>query len=166
MHIDEQRSFAHGLRRVKDYQGVGECPHHTFQVLTKRSERLREIAHLLPWPTNVWMGVSVEDERVLHRVDDLRETPALVRFLSCEPLIGPLPNMNLDGIHWVIVGGESGPRSRPMKETWALDIRDQCEEADVTFFFKQWGGVRKDLTGRELDGQFYNGFPAAVPLFN
>ena len=105
------------------------------------------------------MGVSVEDERVLSRIDDLREAPARMRFLSCEPLIGPLVNMNLDGIHWVIVGGESGPRSRPMSPAWVLDIRNQCEEADVIFFFKQWGGVRKDLTGRELDGRVYDEMP-------
>lgn len=141
------------------FETMRECPKHVFQVLTKRSARLKDLGGKLDWPANVWMGVSVEDERVLSRVDDLRETPALVRFLSCEPLIGPLPNMNLEGIHWVIVGGESGPRSRPMESSWALDIRDQCEKAEVDFFFKQWGGVRKDLTGRELDGRLHNDMP-------
>jgi protein gp37 len=145
------------IQRV--FQTMRECPAHVFQVLTKRSARLKDVASELPWPSNVWMGVSIEDQRVLSRVDDLRETPAAVRFLSCEPLIGPLPNMNLEGIHWAIVGGESGPRSRPMDSEWARDIRDQCEAAEVAFFFKQWGGVRKDLTGRELDGRTHDEFP-------
>ncbi|RYZ16312.1 MAG: phage Gp37/Gp68 family protein [Myxococcaceae bacterium] len=141
------------------FQTMSECPQHTFQVLTKRSERLREIGHDLPWPSNVWMGVSVEDGRVLHRVDDLREVPAQVRFLSCEPLIGSLEGMSLEGIHWVIAGGESGPKARPMQEVWVREIQAMCEEADVPFFFKQWGGVRKDLTGRELDGRTYDEMP-------
>jgi protein gp37 len=135
------------------------CPQHVFQVLTKRSNRLRELANHLPWPANVWMGVSVEDERVAHRIDDLREVPAAIRFLSCEPLIGPLPNLDLHGIDWVIVGGESGPGARPMWPEWVRCIRDRCEAAQVAFFFKQWGGVRKHATGRELDGRVYNGYP-------
>jgi len=134
-------------------------PQHTYQILTKRSDRLRTIASQLPWPANVWMGVSVEDARVTARVDDLREVPAAVRFLSCEPLIGPLESLNLEGIHWVIVGGESGPHSRKMDAEWVRSIRRQCRAAKVAFFFKQWGGTRKDLTGRELDGRIYSEFP-------
>lgn len=135
------------------------CPHHTFQILTKRSRRMRELAAYLPWPGHVWMGVSVEDSRVLFRIDDLRAVPAAVRFLSCEPLIGPMPNLSLDGIHWVIVGGESGPGARPMDPRWVRDIFRQCRHANVPFFFKQWGGVRKDLTGRHLFGRVYNEMP-------
>lgn len=141
------------------FQTMVECPHHTFQILTKRGERLAELCKELPWPKNVWMGVSVEDERVEYRIDHLRTVPAAVRFLSCEPLIGPLDNLNLKGIHWVIVGGESGPRSRPMEAAWVKSIRRQCRTARVAFFFKQWGGVRKDLTGRQLDGKTHDEFP-------
>lgn len=138
------------------------CPQHTFQVLTKRSRRLRELAPMLPWPANVWIGVSVEDIRVIDRVHDLREVPAHIRFLSCEPLIGPLSPLPLDEIHWVIVGGESGPRARPMHPAWVRDIRAQCRRAGVPFFFKQWGGVRKDLTGRHLDGRTYDEMPVGA----
>lgn len=135
------------------------CPQHTFQILTKRSERLLELANSLPWPQNVWMGVSVEDERVIDRVRDLQKVPAAVRFLSCEPLIGPLPRLPLSGIHWVIVGGESGPYARPMELNWVESILTQCRKADVPFFFKQWGGPRKDLTGRKLKGKIYDEMP-------
>ncbi len=145
------------IQRV--FETMVRCPQHTFQILTKRSQRLREIAHLLPWPPNVWMGVSVEDSRVINRVHDLQQVPAAVRFLSCEPLIGPLENLPLDGIHWVIVGGESGPEARPMKREWVDSILRQCREAEVAFFFKQWGGVRKDLTGRKLHGRTYDEMP-------
>jgi protein gp37 len=134
-------------------------PQHTYQILTKRSVRLRELGKELIWPTNVWMGVSVEDMRVTGRIDDLREVPAAVRFLSCEPLIGPLDGINLKNIHWVIVGGESGPNSRKMEPEWVRSIKRQCDSAEIAFFFKQWGGVRKDLTGRHLDGRIYDGFP-------
>lgn len=134
-------------------------PHLIFQVLTKRSERLAEAWMDLTWSQNIWMGVSVEDERVTHRIDDLRKVPAAVRFLSCEPLIGPLHQLNLRGIDWVIVGGESGASPRPMKAEWATSIRDQCEKCDVAFFFKQWGGRNKKAAGRELDGAHYNTFP-------
>ncbi len=136
------------------------CPQHTFQILTKRSDRVRAMARKLPWPRNVWMGVSVEADRVIGRVDDLRQVPAAVRFLSCEPLIGPLSKLRLDGIDWVIVGGESGPRSRPMHGAWVADIHSHCTAARVPFFFKQWGGVRKDLTGRELNGRTYDEMPS------
>lgn len=135
------------------------CPQHTFQVLTKRSERLCELASKLPWPSNVWIGVSVEDARVVHRINDLTAVPAHVRFLSCEPLIGPLENLPLDGIHWVIVGGESGPFSRSMQAEWVDSIYRQCLRRNVPFFFKQWGGVRKHVTGRELHGRTYDEMP-------
>lgn len=145
------------IRRVFDTMRAS--PQHTFQVLTKRSRRLRELAPELPWPRHVWIGVSVEDSRVLSRTDDLRAVPAQVRFLSCEPLIGPLDALPLAGISWVIVGGESGPGARPMQTAWVESIRRQCRGAGVRFFFKQWGGVRKDLTGRELNGTTYDDMP-------
>lgn len=135
------------------------CPQHTFQILTKRSERLREVANSLSWPANVWMGVSVEDQRVVFRIEDLKYVPAAVRFLSCEPLIGPLNNLSLNGIHWVIVGGESGPGARPMKEEWVHSILNQCRTNHIPFFFKQWGGVRKHIAGRELNGRTYDAMP-------
>jgi protein gp37 len=150
------------IRRV--FRTMEACPQHTFQVLTKRSRRLREAAERLPWPANVWIGVSIEDERALHRVADLRAVPAQVLFLSCEPLIGPLDALPLDGIAWVIVGGESGPGARPMKRAWAESIRRQCQHANVPFFFKQWGGVRKDLGGRELNGRTYDEMPVVLPV--
>lgn len=136
-----------------------ECPQHTFQILTKRGQRLRELGQSLSWPENVWMGVSVEDERVVGRIPDLASVPAKVRFLSCEPLIGPLRNLPLKNIHWVIVGGESGPGARPMSPEWVESIHRQCSRANVPFFFKQWGGVRKDMTGRELHGRTYDEMP-------
>ena len=139
-----------------------DCSRHTFQVLTKRSERLTELAPHLPWPENVWMGVSVEDVRVRGRVAHLRAVPAAVRFLSLEPLIGPLDALPLQGIHWVIVGGESGPRARPMRKDWVNSIYRQCRAARVPFFFKQWGGVRKDLTGRKLNGRIYDELPGVL----
>jgi protein gp37 len=139
-----------------------DCSQHTFQILTKRSERLKSVGAQLDWPPNVWMGVSVEDARVLSRVDDLRNIPAAVRFLSCEPLIGSLARINLTGINWVIVGGESGPYSRPMQPEWVREIFRACRKADVPFFFKQWGGVRKDLTGRLLRGRTYDEMPQRV----
>ncbi len=149
------------IQRV--FNTIEKCPQHTFQILTKRSERLKEVARNLPWPSNVWMGVSVEDDQVVHRIDDLKLVPAKVKFLSCEPLIGSLDNLSLDGIDWVIVGGESGPHARPMKKEWVTSIFRQCRDADVPFFFKQWGGVRKDLTGRMLHGRTYDAMPM-VPI--
>jgi protein gp37 len=138
---------------------MNSCTQHIFQVLTKRSERLRVVASELNWTENIWMGVSVEDERVVKRIDDLRRVPANVRFLSCEPLIGPLHELNLEKIHWVIVGGESGPSSRPMEAHWVKDIHKQCKAQKVAFFFKQWGGTRKDLSGRLLDNKTYDEYP-------
>ncbi|TAK84811.1 MAG: phage Gp37/Gp68 family protein [Betaproteobacteria bacterium] len=148
------------IQRV--FATMRDCPHHTFQVLTKRSERLAQLAPQLPWPRNVWMGVSVEDARVIHRVADLQTVPAAVRFLSLEPLIGPLEALPLEGIHWVIVGGESGPKARPVRKEWITSIFRQCRAARVPFFFKQWGGVRKDLTGRSLNGRIYSEMPGAL----
>jgi protein gp37 len=136
-----------------------ECPQHNFQILTKRSKRLREVAPKIAWPPNVWMGVSVEDSAALRRIDDLRNVPAAVRFLSCEPLIGSLAGINLRGIHWVIVGGESGPQARAMDTQWVREIFAACRKQKVPFFFKQWGGVRKDLTGRLLGGRTYDEMP-------
>jgi protein gp37 len=144
----------------KVFDTMAKCPEHTFQILTKRSQRLSEVSPELPWPSNIWMGVSVENKQVLERIVDLKTVPAAVRFLSCEPLIGPLEDLPLEGIHWVIVGGESGPGARPMKREWVLSIHRQCRAAGVPFFFKQWGGVRKDLTGRELHGRTYDDMPS------
>ncbi len=136
---------------------------HRFQVLTKRAERLEEVAPFLAWGENIWMGVSVENLDVAFRIDHLRRTPAKVKFLSLEPLIGALPGLNLTGIDWAIVGGESGPGSRPMDENWVTDIRDQCLNAGVAFFFKQWGGVNKKKTGRELEGRTWSEMPGVPP---
>ncbi len=139
-------------------------PQHVFQVLTKRADVLRyyDSEDWLRWDHNVWMGVTVESKETVHRVDSLRETKARVKFLSCEPLLSPLPSLNLQGIDWVIVGGESGRNARPLKEEWVLDIREQCLSANVPFFFKQWGGVNKKLAGRLLEGRLYNEKPAEL----
>lgn len=142
------------------FEVMNDNPQHVFQVLTKRADVLLEHSDKLKWTHNIWMGVSVEDDRVLDRIDRLRQTPARVKFLSCEPLIGPLPGLNLSGIDWVIVGGESGRKPRPMKPDWVLDIQEQCQAAGVAFFFKQWGGTNKKLTGRELNGQTYDEMPS------
>ena len=146
----------------KVFAVMNDTPQHTYQVLTKRADRLYELHHRLHWTPNIWMGVSVEDERVIDRIDFLRETNAVVKFLSCEPLIGPLPHLNLDNINWVIVGGESGRKARPMKETWVWDIRQQCIESGVAFFFKQWGGPNKKNAGRELGGRTYDEMPSVI----
>ncbi len=137
-----------------------ECPQHVFQILTKRHKRLAELAPELNWPNNVWMGVSVENQDYAHRVDYLKQVPATVRFLSCEPLLGPL-KLNLEEIHWVIVGGESGSGHRPIQADWIRDVRDQANVLDVAFFFKQWGGIRPKSGGRMLDGCTYDEMPAA-----
>ncbi|KLL95266.1 phage protein Gp37/Gp68 [Rhodococcus sp. IITR03] len=145
---------------VRDvFDVMRETPQHTYQVLTKRSLRLLRVAEKLDWPVNVWMGVSVENADALDRVDHLRQVPSAVRFLSCEPLLGPLDGIVLDGIDWVIVGGESGTSYRPMELSWARGIRDACTEAEVSFFFKQWGGRTPKALGRELDGQVWNEMP-------
>lgn len=141
---------------------MGKAPKHTFQVLTKRAERLAELAPTLTWWPNVWMGVTVERQDYLHRLDCLRTVPATVRFTSFEPLLGPLHEINLDGIGWVIVGGESGSGARPMEPAWATDIRDQCLAKKIPFLFKQWGGVRKQKNGKLLDGREWMEYPVAI----
>jgi len=132
---------------------------HRFQVLTKRAERLLELDAQIEWPSNVWMGVSVENQDYKYRIDLLRQTHARIKFLSLEPLLGPLPHLNLKGINWVIVGGESGPGARPVLEEWVIDIRDQCKARHVPFFFKQWGGVQKKRAGRLLQGETWSQMP-------
>ena len=136
---------------------------HTFQVLTKRHERLAELASQLPWPRNVWMGVTIENRRFVHRADYLREVPAAVRFISAEPLLGPLERLDLSGVDWLIAGGESGPRHRRIDVAWVTDLRDRCLAEDVAFFFKQWGGHRPKSGGREFDGREWNEMP--VPQY-
>lgn len=145
------------IKRV--FAVMNDLPQHIFQVLTKRSGRLAELSPLLDWTPNIWMGTSVEDEQVMFRINELRQCGAETRFLSLEPLIGPLPNMNLDGIGWAIVGGESGHRARPMEKDWVIDIKEQCLAAEVPFFFKQWGGKNKKKAGRELDGRTWDEMP-------
>ena len=135
---------------------------HCYQILTKRSERLMHLSCDLPWASNIWMGVSVENTDYTFRIDHLRQTTAHVKFLSLEPLLSELPCLDLRGINWVIVGGESGPGARVMKKEWVLEIRDQCVTANVPFFFKQWGGTNKKRAGRELEGRFWNQMPTLV----
>jgi protein gp37 len=144
------------------FSTMAKANHHTFQVLTKRSQRLRSIAGRLPWSPNIWMGVSVENARYRYRIDHLREVPARVRFLSIEPLIAAVGKLDLSGIHWVIVGGESGPRARPIEESWVVDVRDQCIDAGVAFFFKQWGGRTPKAGGRIVDGMTWDQMPLGV----
>lgn len=145
------------VRRV--FAVMADTPQHTYQVLTKRARRLRQVADRLEWPPNLWVGVSVETSKELARVDHLRRVPAAVRFLSCEPLLGPLDGLDLGGIDWVIAGGESGPRHRPLDESWVTGIRDACVEAQVAFFFKQWGGRTPKSQGRELQGRTWDQMP-------
>jgi protein gp37 len=141
------------------FEVMAETPRHTYQVLTKRAHRLARLAPQLSWPDNVWMGVTVESDAVLDRVDDLRAVPAAVRFLSCEPLLGPLSGLDLTGIDWVISGGESGPNARPVEEKWLVELRDLCMEADVPYFFKQWGGRSPKAGGRILHGRTWDEMP-------
>ncbi len=142
---------------------IADTPQHTYQMLTKRSSRLRRLAGQLDWPPNLWMGVSVENANALYRVSDLRSVPAAVRFLSCEPLIGPLDCLDLEGIGWVIAGGESGPGSRPCDLAWITSIRDSCIVAGVPFFFKQWGGRTPKAGGRTLEGRHWDQMPTSTP---
>jgi len=144
------------------FQMMVECERHVFQILTKRHERLAELAPELPWPANVWMGVSIENRRWVERADTLRTVPAVVRFVSAEPLLGPLRKLDLEGIHWLIAGGESGPGYRPVHLEWLRQLRDDCAEAGVPFFFKQWGGIRPKSGGRALDGYEYSEMPMRV----
>ena len=141
---------------------MARCPQHQFQILTKRAARLRQVASALNWTPNIWMGVSVEDQKRARRAEELRHIPAHVRFLSVEPLLGPINALPLDGIHWVIVGGESGPGARPMNPEWVDSILRQCRARGVAFFFKQWGGVQKHRTGRTLRGRTYDEMPRAA----
>lgn len=138
---------------------MNDTPQHTYQVLTKRADRLLELNNHLNWTPNIWMGVSVEDTRVTHRIDALRQTGAYIKFLSCEPLIGPLPGLNLKNIDWLIAGGESGRKARPIQESWVWDLLLQSREAEVAFFFKQWGGTNKKRSGRLLGGMVYDEMP-------
>jgi protein gp37 len=155
-HNEVPHDFIHRV-----FETMAAWPHLTFQVLTKRSSRVAELAKDLVWPKNVWMGVSVESRDVLHRIDDLRRVPAAVRFLSCEPLIERLGTFNLRGIDWVIVGGESGGKPRPMNPEWVVEIRDRCQKLEVPFFLKQWGGRNKKVAGRELLGELHDAMPTA-----
>lgn len=147
------------IRQVFDV--IRETPQHTYQILTKRARRARRLAPDLDWPQNLWLGVSVEDSSVSDRIDDLREVPAHIRFLSCEPLLGPLDDLDLTGISWVIVGGESGPNHRRMQEQWVADIRDKCISGSVAFFFKQWGGRTPKKNGRTFQGRTWDELPLA-----
>ncbi|GAB6273700.1 MAG: DUF5131 family protein [Peptococcaceae bacterium] len=137
---------------------------HQFQILTKRTDRLLELDSLLPWATHIWMGVSVENSDYTFRIDCLRRVKAKIKFLSFEPLLGPIPDVNLDGINWVIVGGESGPGARSMDPSWVVNIRNQCLRARVPLFFKQWGGTNKKKAGRELEGRTWDEMPATYQL--
>jgi len=158
-HVDVPLSY------IKDvFDVMRRARWHQFQLLTKRAERIEELSPKLKWQPNIWMGVSVENEEYLYRIDHLRKTGAHVKFLSLEPLLGPLPKMKLRGIDWAIVGGESGPCARPMNADWVTEIRDQCGNAGVAFFFKQWGGVQKKKGGRALEGRTWDQMPAASEL--
>ena len=146
------------------FEVMNRVNRHIYQVLTKRSERLASISEFLQWAPHIWMGISVENADYMGRIEDLRATAAVVKFLSLEPLLGPLPNLDLTDIDWVIVGGESGPGARPMDKQWVLDIRDQCLTAGVPFFFKQWGGPNKKRTGRLLENQTWSEMPIALAV--
>lgn len=150
------------IKRV--FEVMGRAHWHQYQVLTKRSKRVLELSKELEWEPQIWMGVSVENEKYIYRIDDLRKTAAHVKFLSLEPLLGPLGKLNLRGIDWAIVGGESGPGARPIDPEWVMEIRDQCIKARVPFFFKQWGGVQKKKTGRTLEGRTWGEMPAEIEL--
>lgn len=147
---------------IKVFETMNKAHWHTFQVLTKRPERVLEMdqAGLLKWSPNIWMGTTVENDKYVDRIDKLCETKANIKFLSCEPLLGSLKDISLEEIDWVIVGGESGPKSREMKKEWVLELKDLCEKHGVAFFFKQWGGINKKKSGRLLDGKTYDGYPS------
>lgn len=147
------------IASVFDVMNAAE--HHTFQVLTKRADRLNKLSDQLIWGDNIWMGVSVESAQYYDRIEHLIRVPALVRFLSLEPMLGRMSHLPLAGIHWVIAGGESGPRARPLESIWVREVRDQCAHTNVPFFFKQWGGTRKKQSGRLLDGRIWDGTPGA-----
>ena len=143
---------------------MNQADWHHYQILTKRSERLLSLNSKLEWRSHIWMGVSVENQDCLFRIDGLRQSNAMIKFVSFEPLLGPINNINLKGIDWVIVGGESGPKARLMDASWVLNIRDQCLEQNVRFFFKQWGGINKKLTGRLLEGRIWNEMPSHLQV--
>ena len=149
---------------LKVFDVMTRASHHQFQVLTKRSERLLELSPRLPWSLNVWMGISVENSDYLFRIEHLRQTDAKIKFVSLEPLLGPIQDLDLDDIDWVIAGGESGPKARLMDPDWVRKIRIQCLSANVPFFFKQWGGVNKKRNGRILDGKTWGQMPIKVPI--
>ncbi len=148
------------IQRV--FKTMGEAKQHVFQVLTKRSSRMLELAPHLPWSENIWLGVTVESGKYLHRTDNLKGTPAKVKFLSVEPMIGPVDGLNLKGIDWVIVGGESGHHARVIEKDWAIEVRDNCTSSSVPFFFKQWGGPNKRKTGKLLEGKVWDQFPVSL----
>lgn len=156
-HKDVPFSYIHQIFDV-----MQQANWHQFQILTKRSKRLAELSSQIAWPDNVWMGVSVENQNYAYRIDNLRNTGAKIKFLSMEPLIGPVINMNLENIDWVIVGGESGPRARPIQKNWVINIKDQCKQSNVPFFFKQWGGVHKKKNGRTLEGRTWDELPNGI----
>lgn len=149
---------------LRAFEVMEKADWHHFQILTKRAERLAELAPQLPWPNNVWQGVSVENAEYTWRIEHLLQVPAIVRFISVEPLLGPIPSLPLKGISWVIVGGESGPNYRPVEASWVRGIRDQCMRANVPFFFKQWGGITPKAGGRRLDRRVWNEMPNADSL--
>jgi protein gp37 len=156
-HIDVPLEFI-----TKVFDTIRDTPQHQYQILTKRSKQLATLASQLNWPDNLWMGVSIETANYKYRIDHLKAVPAKIKFLSCEPLIGPLGAINLNGIDWVIVGGESGRSARPMEYVWVTEIRDQCLEANTPFFFKQWGGIRAKTGGRQLDGRVWDEIPTSI----
>jgi protein gp37 len=153
-HKDVPKSFI-----LKVFDVMNRANQHQYQILTKRAERISELDKSLPWNPNIWMGVTVENNDYVNRIDYLRNSSANIKFISFEPLIGPIKDANLEGIDWAIVGGESGPDSRPIKKEWVIQLRDQCKKAGVPFFFKQWGGINKKANGRLLDGKIYNEYP-------
>ena len=153
-HAQVPTSFIHEVFDV-----MAQTPRHTYQLLTKRPKRLTRIAESLPWPTNVWVGVTVENDATRWRIDELRKVPAAVRFVSAEPLLAPLPGLDLDGIDWLIAGGESGPGHRSVAAEWLTDLRAQCRSTGTAFFFKQWGGARPKSNGRELAGRTWSEMP-------
>jgi protein gp37 len=141
---------------------MNNCPRHTFQILTKRSRRMLRLSKELRWSKNIWLGITVEDQNNLYRIGELSQSPARIKFISCEPLLGPISFSRLDEISWIIVGGESGPDARPMKQEWVTSIRDQCLRANIPFFFKQWGGKNKKAAGRLLEGKIWNEIPVLL----
>lgn len=159
-HEDVPEDYIHQILDV-----IKKCPHHIFQILTKRSNRMIQINEKIKqWPENVWIGVTVETKEYKYRIDDLKRVNSTVRFISCEPLLGNLGNLNLQFIDWVIVGGESGPKARPIRREWVTGIRDQCLEKNVPYFFKQWGGVNKKANGRRLEGKEWNQMPKSYEV--